>query len=996
MEPLSKWDSTGVEDGGYALKSIPKKGGPFKLKKRLTLPRFIRIEKDSNLMRIVLVTFLTVLTLGFPAAQPTRPRLPLAAAEWLLKRTIKERASSFRLELIPRDGGKDVFELAATGGIVTIRGSGALALSRGFYHYLRNACNSQITWSGAHLSLPERLPDFPKTRVVSPYLYRQYFNVCTFGYTTVWWDWKRWEREIDWMALHGISMPLAMTGEEAVWRNVWRSRGISDTDLDDFFTGPAFLPWHRMGNVNKHGGPLPRGWIDGQASLQKRILARMRALGMTPVVPAFSGFVPESFKRLHPEARVYDIGAWGGFPKECRTHILSPASPLFREIGKQFIAEYRKTFGTDHYYLADSFNELQVPVSDSARYRELAQFGEAVYSSITSGDPEGTWVMQGWLFYNDRAFWDKASARALLSRVPDDRMIILDLANELFHGWKEQEGFYGKQWIYSLIHNFGGNTPLTGNLEFTAVDPVTALRSPDRGRLSGIGLAPEGIENNDVLYELTTDMSWSDQPLSVDRWLEGYARSRYGSLPEGIRKGWALLAASAYSRGATNIRHGFQMRPRRTVQGNVDASPVFREAVRQFLSCADSLRGSALYTADAIELAAQFLGGVVDDRLRNAVRAHDAGMPELRDTLAGEAFRLMNGIDALLNCRRDRRLESWIAGARGWGVTAEDSALYEENARLQVTVWGGPELFDYASKMWSGLVRSFYAGRWRRFFELLRSTRPGGAVQSEELVAWEEAWTRQKTLSPAATIDDPVRAAREMIESETSVLTPEPVIGPDVQVFGTTESLRVAIRSDVPGAAVRYTLDGSLPTAVSPRYTGPFILGSDATVKARTFGSSGYPSFVAARSYAAVKKGVNGMAYRYYEGTWRKIPDFDTTTVVRRGIAYGFSLGETGSRNDFFGLQYSGFLDISTPGEYTFVLGSDDGSRLIIDEKSVVENDGLHPYFEAKGTVRLTAGKHAVTVAYFQQEGAKRLELRYAGPGISEQPIPPGRLFIVR
>ena len=603
--------------------------------------------------------------------------------------------------------------------------------------------------------------------------------------------------------------------------------------------------------------------------------------------------------------------------------------------------------------------------------------------------------MQGWLFYNDRSFWDRASARALLSRVPDDRMIILDLANELFHGWKEQGAFYGKQWIYSLIHNFGGNTPLLGNLEFAAADPVAALRSPDRGRLSGTGLAPEGIENNDVLYELATDMSWSDQPLAVDRWLEGYARSRYGSLPEGIRKAWSLLATSAYSRGATNIRHGFQMRPRRTVQGNVDVSPVFREAVRLFLSCADSLRGSALYTADAIELAAQFLGGEVDDRLRNAVRAHDAGMPELRDTLAGEAFRLMNGIDALLNCRRDRRLEGWIADARGWGATAEDSALYEENARLQVTLWGGPELFDYASKMWSGLVRDFYVGRWRRFFELLRSTPRGLAVQSEELVAWEVAWTRGNALSSPATIDDPVRAAREMIETGRSVLTPEPVIGPDVQVFGTTESLRVAIRSDLPGAVIRYTLDGSLPTALSPRYADPFMLGSDATVKARTFGTSAYPSFVAGRSYAAVKKGVNGMAYRYYEGDWRKIPDFDTATVIRRGIAYGFSLGEIAPRSDFFGLEYSGFLEIPAPGEYAFALGSDDGSRLLIDGKPVVENDGLHRYSEQKGTVRLTAGKHAVTVRYFQQDGAKRLEVRYAGPGIPEQTIPPGKLFIV-
>ena len=949
-------------------------------------------------MRLLQAVLLILLTLSPSAAQISKQRESLAAAEWLLKRTVKEKAPSFTLELIPRAGEKDAFEVAATGGRVTIKGSGALALSRGLYHYLRHGCNSQITWSGEHMALPARLPDFPRTRVVSPYRYQQYFNVCTFGYTTVWWDWKRGEQEIDWMALHGISMPLAMTGEEAVWRNVWRSQGISQSDIDGYFTGPAFLPWHRMGNVNKHGGPLPGGWIDAQESLQKRILARMRALGMTPVVPAFSGFVPESFKRVHPEARVYDISSWGGFAGDCTTHMLSPASPLFREIGKEFITEYRKMFGTDHYYLADSFNELQVPVSDTARYRELAQFGEAVYSSIAAGDPQGTWVMQGWLFYNDRSFWDTPSARALLSRVPNDRMIILDLANELFHGWKEFDGFFGKEWIYSMIHNFGGNNPLAGNIEFIATDPVAALRSPVRGRLAGFGLAPEGIDNNEVLYELATDMSWSEKPVVLEDWLTGYARSRYGVLPEGIRKAWTLLARSAYSRGATNVRHGFQMRPRRTVQGNVDVSPLFREAVQAFLSCADSLEGNPLYTADAIELASQVLGGDVDDRLRNAIRAHDSGMPELRDTLEGEAVRIMKGIDALLNCREDRRLERWIDQARAWGLTGEESALYEENARMQVTVWGGPELFDYASKMWSGLIRDFYAGRWKKFFELLRSTPRGAAVQSEELAAWEESWTKQTTLSAPARFDDPLRAARALVvsASRSTILTPEPVIVREAGVFGRAESLHVEIRTDVPGALVRYTLDGTLPTPRSPLYTGPFAIGSDATVSARTFVPSGYPSFVAAHSYAAVDKGVNGVAFRYYEGAWRVIPDFDTVAVVRRGIAYGFGLGEFASRSDFFAVEYSGFLQVTGSGEYTFTLGSDDGSRLLIDGKPVVENDGTHAYREEKGTLTLGPGKHGLTVRYFQVGGAKRLEVRYAGPGITEQPIPPGRIFIAR
>lgn len=69
--------------------------------------------------------------------------------------------------------------------------------------------------------------------------------MCTFGYTTVWWNWDRWQREIDWMALNGINTPLAFTGQEATWYDVYSSLGLKGAEINALFTGPAFLPWNR-------------------------------------------------------------------------------------------------------------------------------------------------------------------------------------------------------------------------------------------------------------------------------------------------------------------------------------------------------------------------------------------------------------------------------------------------------------------------------------------------------------------------------------------------------------------------------------------------------------------------------------------------------------------------------------------------------------------------------------------------------------------------------
>ena len=73
--------------------------------------------------------------------------------------------------------------------------------------------------------------------------FRYYQNVCTFSYSSVWWNWTRWQREIDWMALNGINLPLAFTGQEAIWQRVYHKIGLTQQELDSFFGGPAFLAW---------------------------------------------------------------------------------------------------------------------------------------------------------------------------------------------------------------------------------------------------------------------------------------------------------------------------------------------------------------------------------------------------------------------------------------------------------------------------------------------------------------------------------------------------------------------------------------------------------------------------------------------------------------------------------------------------------------------------------------------------------------------------------
>jgi alpha-N-acetylglucosaminidase len=687
---------------------------------------------------------------------------PTDAARGVLNRLIGQRASSFSFESVPAEDGKDVYEVEASNGKVIVRGNSGVSMSRGAYDYLRQTCNVQVGWNGRHVDLPAKFPDLAKQRVVSPYQLRQDYNVCTFGYTTAFWGWDEWERELDWMALHGINMPLASVATEVIWQRVWLNMGITQQELDQYFTGPAFYPWHRMGNINGHDGPAPNAFFDKQLALQKKIIARIRELGMEPIAPAFAGFVPPAIQRVRPDAQIQHLAAWAQFDPPYRTHLLDPTSSLYPEIGKAYIQEWEREFGPAKYFLADSFNELQVPVPPdrAGRLSMLAKYGDAVYESIIAGEPNAVWVMQGWLFYNARKFWDTESVAGLLSAVPDDRMIILDLACDFQPQWSKYDAFYGKQWIYSVIHNMGGKSAVGGDLTFFASDAAKTLAAPYHGKLIGSGIAAEGVENNDVVYELITDGMWADKPIDLDKWLPAYCTARYGACPEAMKQSWDLLCKTCYGKAAQHTRAGYQYRPVDDPKwkNTPDDSPDFAKALNLFLDCSDALGKNALYRADAIELTAQYLGSRIDQTLKTALDAHRAGKTEVRDRFAQSALDQMDDLDALLYAHPLNRLDRWVNFARGWGDNREESDYFESDAKRQITTWGGPALSEYASKVWGGLVRGYYRGRWEAYFKSLA----GG--EKLDIKQWEEMWiTTPGHLPPVRKVSDPLAECKRLV-----------------------------------------------------------------------------------------------------------------------------------------------------------------------------------------------------------------------------------------
>lgn len=714
-----------------------------------------------KIIRTCAAMLLATVLLALPGCRTERSETT-EAVRGVLERTLGRDCGDIDLQLTePAADGLDSYRITASEGRLRIEGSSPSALCYAFNRYLKNACHSMVTWSGKHLDIPARWPDYEEQNS-SPYRLRYFLNVCTFGYTAPYWDWERWSQEIDWMALHGVNMPLASVASEAIARRVWLKLGLADEEIASFFTGAAHLPWHRMGNLNGFDGPLPASWHEAQIALQHRILDRMRELGMEPVAPAFAGFVPPAFLAKHPEIS-YTPLEWGGFDASYNACVLAPDSPYFEQIGAMFIQEWEAEFGKARYFLSDSFNEMRLPVDPAdqeAKHRILADYGEAIYRSIRAGDPEAVWVTQGWTFGYQHDFWDRESMQALLSRVPDDGMIIIDLGNDypkwVWHTeqtWKVHDGFYGKNWIYSYVPNFGGKVLPTGDLEMYASGSAEALASPLSHNLVGFGSAPEGLENNEVVYELLADMGWSRTAIPLDEWIRGYCRARYGHCNAGMEQAWALLCKSVYGSLYSYPRFTWQtVDPDKRRPNEHALNDDFGHAVRLFLESAERCGESELYRNDAVEFAALWLGEVADRHYEKACAARDRG----DRTQASEELEKSVGIlleaDRLLASHPDYRLSEWVGYA---GKAAPDEELrqrYTANAKRLISTWGGFQE-DYAARFWSGMIRDYYIPR----LEIRFSEHP------EELPAWEEAWIRSTSYTCTEPFDNPVEKARELV-----------------------------------------------------------------------------------------------------------------------------------------------------------------------------------------------------------------------------------------
>lgn len=201
------------------------------------------------------------------------------------------------------------------------------------------------------------------------------------------------------------------------------------------------------------------------------------------------------------------------------------------------------------------------------------------------------------------------------------------------------------------------------------------------------------------------------------------------------------------------------------------------------------------------------------------------------------------------------------------------------------------------------------------------------------------------------------------------------------------DSLTVAAMENGSDSTLRFTRDGSPPTMNSPAYEVPFTIKRAETFKVRRFNDRGHGTATSTQTYKPVPAG-RGLRYRFYEGKWTRMPDYEKLVPVFTGVASDLNVESRQLWPDHWGMVLDGELRIPQAGEYYFYLNCDDGGMLYIDDRLVIDNDGDHSLLELSGNTELSAGKHALRIEFFESAGEAILELEVEGPGLRRQPLP--------
>ena len=628
----------------------------------------------------------------------------------LIKRNTPTIALMFLTELTEKVDGKSYYEFFTHKGKILLRGDSTVSLAMAYYRYLKDYCNINLSWCGNTRVVIDQapLPDEKVSEIIEQEN-RVYFNHRAFSYDAAFWDWERWEREIDFMAMNGVTMPLSLVGSEAVWYYTLLDFKYTKEEALQFLSGPSFWSWQLSNNLDSYLALTDPDYIDARLALGQKIIGRQNELGMTPILSGYFGHAPRISLAMLKKVRVRRNPSWNNF---ALTYQIDPNDPYFQKFGQAFLEKQLRLLGANNYYTCDPlYDNFNFPKGETY-YRSL---GRAISKLFEAFDKDSVLVMQG----------DRVN-ETFVKSIPKERLLILDLDGKAH---KAYDNYWGYDFILGTRNNIGGHTGLHGDISALAQNPFMQLKG-QLPNLKGSGFFPESFGNNPLFFDWALEVFSHSKAIDLDDWLKNYSLRRYGSQETCLNEALELLAQSCYSPDNASPEHGSVVcaRPSTDLKHAAIGDSLDLRYDNKLLFEAAELMLEAKkidsegYVFDVRDLTRQVLSNYAGQLYQEAMSAYEDKDAQNFEITINAFLRLVTDMDELMQTDSQRTLSSLLKQARESALSDQDKQNFEVNVLTQLTIWGPmsePIMYDTAWREWGGLLGTYYMLRWREFFYML-------------------------------------------------------------------------------------------------------------------------------------------------------------------------------------------------------------------------------------------------------------------------------------
>lgn len=633
----------------------------------------------------------------------------------LIRRVANQSYAESIILSLTDDDGFDSYEIDDHNGKIRITASSVSGLSAGFNSYLKEICGYSVGALSVSGILPEKPPTV-KTKISrkSKFLYRYFYNFCTFSYTYAFDDWYDWEKTLDYIALSGYNLVLNPVGLETVWRETLLEIGYTKAEADNFLCGPAFYAWQWMMNLTSWAGGAPDEWYESRRILAGKINERLQSLGVATVTSGYIGMVPDDFKKRYPGSKVIKQGKWCGFT---RPALLMPRDPMYDKIADIFYTQSSKINGSGntHYYSADPFHE-----GGSVRGVNLFDYGQRNFNKMKQFDADAVWLLQG---------WGTSPKPEMLMAIPDGRAVVLNLMADDNAG---TDIYGGVPWCYCSVYCFGGQYNFQADAERFLIAPHKYI-GQDNVNMIGIGYMPEGVNCIEFVYEIVSYNAFSDGA-SPDTFIRYYLTNRYGLCNEELLSVWRefckqVLNGKQLLSGESALCARPTLSTRNTSLWSKVPNPFMDQTplinyIKVMLSFYGTLKDNPAYMKDLTEATRQAVANLSWYLVNQLQTAYENKDSDRLSFFGKELLGLFDIQSSIVSTNRDMLLGVWLEKAKRHGKNEAEKAYFEWNARTQITLWasreGAEQLRDYAAKEWQGLLEDFYRPRWEAFISRLQ------------------------------------------------------------------------------------------------------------------------------------------------------------------------------------------------------------------------------------------------------------------------------------